>query len=415
MSAAPAGPLDGIRVLDFTIMMAGPYCSRLMADLGAEVIKIEPPEGDHIRVRPPLRDGRSTYFAQLNCGKRSLALDLRKREARETAYALALRSDVVIESFRPGVMRKLGLDYATLAPEHPRLVYCSISGFGQSGPDATRSAYAPILHAASGFDLAHLGYQDGLDRPEKNGIFIADVLGGALAFGGIQAALVARARTGRGDCVDLSLLDAMFGLLVYECQEAQFPAERRRALYQPVRALDGFVIVAPVSQNNFESMARAAGHPEWIEDPRFRRPADREHHWSDLMELLARWAESRTAEDCEGIMRAEGVPCSRYFTVREAMRQPQVRARGSFKRIEDAAGPFEVPNPPFRYATARAEAGSRVPDLGEDGEDVLREVLGFDEQRIRGMRECGALVAGVSARPESPAAGGNIHQGRRST
>lgn len=402
MNATPPGPLDGIRVLDFTVMIAGPYCTRLMADLGAEVIKVEPPEGDHIRVRPPLRDGRSTYFAQLNCGKRSLALDLRKAQAREAARSLALNCDVVVENFRPGVMRKLGLDYATLAPGHPRLVYCSISGFGQSGPEAARSAYAPILHAASGFDLANLHYQDGLDRPEKSGIFIADVLGGAHAFGGIQAALVARERTGRGDYVDLSLLDSMFGLLVYECQEAQFPAARRRPLYQPVRARDGFVIVAPVNQGNFESMARAAGHPEWIEDPRFLGPAEREQHWSDLMAALEQWAGEHTAEECERIMHGEGVPCSRYFTVREAMAQPQVLARGSFKQIADASGPFQVPNPPFRYSAARAEARSHVPDLGADGEAVLRDILRLDDAGIRSLRACGALVD-------------EIHQRRRST
>jgi CoA:oxalate CoA-transferase len=149
--------------------VSGPYCTRLLADLGAEVIKIEPPEGDFIRTQPPMRAGKSAYFAHLNCGKKSLAIDLRQTGATELIRELAATSDVVVENSRPGVMQRLGLDYATLARLNPRIVYCSISGFGQSGPWATRSAYAPMLHAASGFDLVNLSYQDGLERPLNTG------------------------------------------------------------------------------------------------------------------------------------------------------------------------------------------------------------------------------------------------------
>ncbi|HZC46482.1 MAG TPA: CoA transferase, partial [Candidatus Acidoferrum sp.] len=157
--------LGGVRVLDFTTIVSGPYCTRLLADLGAEVIKLEPPEGDFIRTQPPLRAGKSAYFAHLNCGKKSVAMDLRQAGAVELVQQLAARSDVIVENSRPGVMQRLGLDYSTIAPLNPRIVYCSISGFGQSGPWATRSAYAPMLHAASGFDLVNLSYQDGLERP----------------------------------------------------------------------------------------------------------------------------------------------------------------------------------------------------------------------------------------------------------
>ncbi len=164
--------LGGVRVLDFTTIVSGPYCTRLLADLGAEVIKIEPPEGDFIRTQPPIRAGKSAYFAHLNCGKKSIAIDLRQRGAVELVQELAAKSDVLVENSRPGVMARLALDYATLAKLNPRLVYCSISGFGQSGPWATRSAYAPMLHAASGFDLVNLSYQNGLERPLNTGIRI---------------------------------------------------------------------------------------------------------------------------------------------------------------------------------------------------------------------------------------------------
>ncbi len=384
------GALDGVRVLDFTTMMSGPYATRLLADLGAEVIKIESPTGDHIRSRPPSRKGRSTYFAQLNCGKKSLALDLKKPQAIALIKQLVSTADVVVENFRPGVMKRLGLDYDTLAALQPKLVYCSISGFGQTGSWAGRSAYAPVLHAASGFDLANLHYQDGIERPLKNGIFVADVLGGSLAFGAIQAALYRAARTGQGDHVDVSLMDAMLGLLVYESQEAQFPAERRRPLYQPTKARDGFLLIAPVSQNNFEALARAVGHPEWLSDDRFANVHTREHHWGELMALLDEWAGDRSAKECEAIMNQGGVPCSRYFTIKEAMQAPPIVERDVLQSIDDGSGPFKVTNPAFRFQRTVAQARNRVPDLGADGPDLLR-TLGFDEAAVQAALAAGTL------------------------
>ena len=173
-SSPAAGILDGIRVLDFTAMMSGPYATRLMADLGAEVLKIEPPEGDHIRSRPPTRQGRSTYFAQLNAGKKSLALDLKKPAAIALVKQLVAGADALVENYRPGVMQRLGLDYDTLAAINPKLVYCSISGFGQTGSWSGRSAYAPVLHAGSGYDVANLSYQDGIElSAEEQAVLLA--------------------------------------------------------------------------------------------------------------------------------------------------------------------------------------------------------------------------------------------------
>jgi CoA:oxalate CoA-transferase len=259
--------LGGVRVLDFTTIVSGPHCTRLLADLGAEVIKIEPPEGDFNRWQPPLRAGTSAYFAHLNCGERSLAIDLRQPEAVELVRELAVKSDVIVENSRPGVMQRLGLDYATLAPLNGRLVYCSI---GQKGPWATRSAYAPMLHAASGFDLVDLSYQNGIERPLNTGIYVGDVLGGSYAFGAIQSALLARERSGRGDFIDLSMFDGVLGMLVYEFQEAQFPQKKPANTIQPTRAKDGFVMIAAVKPNNFEALARAVGHPEWMADSPLR-------------------------------------------------------------------------------------------------------------------------------------------------
>jgi crotonobetainyl-CoA:carnitine CoA-transferase CaiB-like acyl-CoA transferase len=303
---------------------------------------------------------------------------------------------VVAENYRPGVMQRLGLGYDTLSAVNPKLVYCSISGFGQTGSWAGRSAYAPVLHAGSGYDMATLAYQDGIERPLKNGIFVADVLGGSLAFGAIQAALFRAARTGQGDQVDLSLMDAMLGLLVYECQEAQFPAERRRPLYQPTKARDGFLLIAPVSQNNFEALARATGQPEWVSDPRFATIHAREHHWGELMALLDDWAGPRSAADCEAAMTAGGVPCSRYFTVREAMQLPPITERGAMQTIDDGSGPFQVPNPAFRFQHSAAHARDSVPELGADGPALLRD-LGCSAGDIEALRAQGVLHGAAPA------------------
>jgi CoA:oxalate CoA-transferase len=351
------------------------------------VIKVEPPEGDFIRTQPPMRAGKSAYFAHLNCGKKSIAIDLRQRGAIELVQQLAAKSDVLVENSRPGVMARLALDYATLAKLNPRLVYCSISGFGQSGPWATRSAYAPMLHAASGFDLVNLSYQNGLERPLNTGIYVGDVLGGTYAFGAIQSALLARERSGCGDCIDLSMMDGVLGMLIYEFQEAQFPQKKKTNTFEPTRAKDGFIMIAAVKQNNFEALARAIGHPEWMSDPRFGSARGRSENWATMMAKLDEWASTRTAEDCEATLTEGGVPCSRYFTVREALEHPHLAERESFSVINDGAGELKVPNPAFKFSNANAGARNYVPALGADNADVLSRVLGYSKDRIAALYE----------------------------
>src|ERR1700683_4460156 len=389
---APRRPMDndilaGVRVLDFTTIVSGPYCTRLLADLGAEVIKIEPPEGDFVRTQPPMRSGKSAYFASLNCGKKSLAIDLRQPEASELIGELAAKSDVVVENSRPGVMGRLGLDYATLTKINPRIVYCSISGFGQSGPWAKRSAYAPMLHAASGFDLVNLSYQDGLERPLNTGIYVGDVLGGTYAFGAIQSALLARERSGRGDCIDLSMMDGVLGMLIYEFQEAQFPQKKKNNTFQPTRATDGYIMIAAVKPNNYEALARAVGHPEWMDDPRFATAKGRAANWAWFMSMLDDWASTRTMAECEAILTEGSVPCSRSYTVGEVLEHTRLAHRGSFSVIDDGAGPLKVPNPAFKFGDANASARNYVPALGADNASVLSGGLGYCAERISALYE----------------------------
>ena len=374
--------LGDIRVLDFTTIVSGPHCTRLLADLGAEVIKVEPPEGDFVRVQPPLRDGKSAYFASLNCGKKSIAIDLRKPEASALMRELAAKCDVVVENSRPGVMQRLGLDYPTLEKIHPRIVYCSISGFGQTGPWSRRSAYAPMLHAASGFDLVNLAHQEGMERPLNAGIMVGDILGGTYAFGAIQSALFARERTGRGNYIDLAMIDGLLSMLTYEFQEAQFPQPKRPSIFQPTRAKDGYIMIAAVKPNNFAALWRAIGHPEYATDPRFATGPARIQNWSALMATLHQWASDKTAAECEALLTAGDVPCSRYLTLREALAEPHLAEHGSFETIDDGAGPLKVPNPPFKMTDGTAAARDCVPALGADNAAVLRDLLGYSDDRV---------------------------------
>jgi CoA:oxalate CoA-transferase len=368
-------PLADLKVLDFTNMLAGPYCTRLLADLGAEVMKVEPPVGDHNRSRRPVRDGKSSFFGHVNAGKKSIVLDLKSEQGHADACDLAAYADVVVENWRPGVAERLGLGYAHVAALRPDTIYCSISGFGQTGPKAFRPAYAPIVHAASGYDLAQMIYQgDSAAKPANSAIFIADVLGGLAAFGAIQTALYDRMVTGRGHFIDVALLDAMFNLLVFELQEEQAPSAVPLRTYQPLRARDGFVVVAPTSQRNFETLARVLEHAEWIEDTRFKQTKIREEHWDELMRLIEAWTCERTSLDCEETLLASGVPCTRYLKVGEAMADPQVVARGSFSTVTDPAGSYQVPNAPFRFDAFDSDVKPDVPELGEDTADVLARV-----------------------------------------
>ncbi len=385
------GPLQGIRVLDFTAMLAGPHCTRLMADLGAEIIKVEGLEGDLIRGRAPLREGHSTYFGALNCGKKSLAIDLKSNAAKAIIYDLAKLSDVVVENFRPGVMARLGFDYATLSQHNPKLVYCSISGYGQSGPGATRAAYAPIVHAASGYDAANLSYQTGQDYPASTGIFIADILSGAYAFGAIQAGLVHRERTGQGQAIDVSLMDSMLNLMVFECQEAQFPSEQKRPVYVPMKTTDGHVIIAPISQKNFEQMSEAMKRPDLKTDIRFSTGQARVRHWTELMAIMEQWTQQRTGIEIETIMDANSVPCSRFLAVADAMKDPQLAERGSLSDISDPAGKFLVPNAPFQFLATPAAAGPTVSGLGADSVDVLSGLLGLSGEQVAKLQRDGVL------------------------
>ena len=378
------GPLDGIRVLDFTNVMAGPICTRLLADMGAEVIKIEPPSGDHSRTRHPIRNGHSVHYAHLNCGKKSLALDLKSAAGRQAALDLCKHADVVVENWRPGVAARLGLDFKSLSKFKPDIVYCGISGYGQTGPNALMPGLASLVEARSGFTRAQQTL-DGADKPQTSGIMLGDSLSGIWAFSGVQTALVQRERTGRGSMVDLSMHDSMLFSLIYEFHEAQFGKSIRRS-HLPIRTADGFMQVPPVTERNFIDVANAIGHPEWIGGERFGSVNGRNENWFELLAAIEEWTSQRPTAECEKILMAAGVPCARYRTVTEVMADPHSDARGSIATINYGSGEYRLPNAPFQISDSATHARNHVSGFNEDADAILGGILGYSKEQIEACR-----------------------------
>jgi crotonobetainyl-CoA:carnitine CoA-transferase CaiB-like acyl-CoA transferase len=378
----PTTGFEGLRVLDFSTTIAGPHCTRMLADMGAEVIKIETAEGETMRTRPPVRSGCSSTFGQLNVGKKSLVLDLKSPDAIEVVRRLVAGTDILVENFRPGVMRRLKLDYGSLRELNPKLIYCSISGYGQTGPSAELPAYAPVIHAASGYDMAHLSYQPGRSRPDYCGIYQADVVTGVYAFGAISAALYQRHGSQRGQHIDVSMLESMLSLTLNELQWSQFEVKpTQRPMFGPVETADGYVMLAIASEKTFQSLIKVIGHPEWIADPRFAGYSDRRDNWADLMNGVETWSRTLTTENCLAELNAHGVPCSAYRTVAEALRDPQIAHRGALSEVEDGGGTFKVLNLPFRMSGTPVTAGRRMASLGEHTVAILTET-GLSEDEI---------------------------------
>jgi crotonobetainyl-CoA:carnitine CoA-transferase CaiB-like acyl-CoA transferase len=378
--------LGGLRVLDFTTTIAGPHCGRLLADLGAEVIKIEAPEGDMMRTRMPLRAGASTSFGQLNAGKKSVVLDLKSPRGADAARRLVATADVAVENFRPGVMRRFGLDYPAMQEIKPDIVYCAISGYGQAGPSAELPAYAPVIHASSGYDLAQIAHQLETRRPDFCGIFTADVLTGTYAFGAIMAALYQRQLSGEGQMIDVSMLESMLSLTLSEIQAAQFAVTPPgRPIFGPVATKDGYIMPAIASERTFQNLAIASGHPGWISDPRFAEYSERRRHWGELVDELELWSTRLTTAEVQAIFDRHGVPSSPYRTVKEAMTDPQLAHRRAFTEISDAGGTFLALNPPFRMSAASTGAQPFAAALGEHTAEVLTEI-GYTPAEIAALR-----------------------------
>lgn len=382
-------PLNGFTVVDFSAVFAGPICSRFMLDCGADVIKIETPVvGDLTRGV----DGLSRVFAQFNAGKPSIAIDLKHASGQALAQQLIEGADVVIQNFRPGIMAKFGLDYDSLRHQRPDLVYCSISGFGLSGPYVDRAAFAPIVHAASGFDSVHSLAQEGSDRRPANWeIMVADMLTGAYAFGAIQTALLSRERSGVGEHVDISMMESMMTLIPAHIQAEQMEEPPVIGRYCPVKTQDGFVMVCVVSDKNMQSLCAALKRPELMQDPRFVRSA-RLANVGQLATEIERWSASLTAAECEKALNHAGVPCSVYQRTQDLFAHPQVVERNSFTTLSnDQLGDFLIQNMPVKFQHSDNTAASWVAKLGEHTDAILRERLQLAQAEIDSLRSEGIV------------------------
>jgi CoA:oxalate CoA-transferase len=382
MSQPANAPMSGLKVVDFSTLVAGPWATRLMADCGADVIKVETVgEGDLLRYAPPIVDGMSRVFAQFNRGKRSVALDLKSADGVESARRLIDQADVVMENFRPGVMDRFGLGFAASAERNPGLVYCSISGFGQDGPLAGAAAYAPVVHAMTGFDMAVLAGQDDGAAPRAASVMIADVVAASYAFGALQTALLRRERFGVGGFVDVTLIESMLTLVAIQLQEAQAPAPLRSAAFRPVRTADGYIVAPLVNARNFLALFSVIGRPEWASDALIAEPGAIARRRRDVEDLLGVWTAERSSAECVRALNAVGAACGAYATAGEALAHPHLAARGSFAELEDADGAFKVLSPPFRLDGASAAGGDFVARLGQHTDEVLAGLASSTEAR----------------------------------
>jgi len=374
-------PLAGIKVIEFCQVLAGPFCGCLLADMGADVIKVEPPDGDLMRAWPPLMDGYSQYFASVNRNKRSVALDLKDAAGRDAARQLALSADVVIENFRPGVMAKFGLDHATLARDKPALVYCSVSAFGQSGPRATEGGFDMTLQAMSGV-MSVTGEADG--RPVKCGIPVADFTAGLYAAFAVVSALHKAKHAGVGDHLDVSMLGAMLGIANLQTSEyfgtGRDPvrlgsAHPMNAPYAAFRCRDGYFALAAGTDKLWRAACEGIARLDLMQDARFASPSLRAQNQAALGELLELEFAKYDAAELLKIFNGRGVPCAPINSYSQVLADPQVR---HMQWIEDITLPNGVATKtivsPQRVSGERLGVYRAPPALGEHTAEVLSEI-----------------------------------------
>jgi crotonobetainyl-CoA:carnitine CoA-transferase CaiB-like acyl-CoA transferase len=383
------GPLTGTTVVDLTRVLAGPYCTMLLADMGAEVIKIEDPlGGDDVRRFPPFVDGWSSYFLGLNRNKKSVALDLKTPGGSDALTRLITRADVLVENFRPRSLARLGFGYDAVRAINPRLVYCSISGYGQTGPRAHLSGYDPIIQAESGL-MSITGFPNG--PPTRTGIAVTDFLSGLYANQGILLALLNRVSSGTGQHVDIALFDSMLSTLsmpagMFEATgrdpERLGNAHPSIAPYEVFQAQDGLIMICAGNDRLWRGLCEAIGQNDLSQEPRFRTNADRVSHRPELKGQLESVFAGLTVEDLVDRLEKRSVPCGRVRSVAEAMTDPQIRARDMLLHFDvPGHGVFRVLGNPVKMSGLRHDAPSAPPRLGEHTDAVLQS-LGYTRSEI---------------------------------
>ena len=393
------GPLDGVRVVDLSRVVAGPYCTMTLGDMGADVVKIEQPgRGDESRAfGPPFLGGESPYYLSINRNKRSCTVDLKREAGRAVVWRLIADADVVIQNFRPGAAARLGLDYDAVAARRPEAVYCSISGFGDGGPDADRPGYDLIVQGESGLmDLT--GEPDG--PPSRIGTSIADLTAGMMAVQGILLALHARRTTGRGQHVRVAMLDAVASLLTYNAgnyfASGEVPTRRGNdhpsvVPYQTLRARDGWMNLGIANDSLWVRYCDAVGRPDLRDDPRFATAPERVRHRDVLVPIVVEITAGRTVAEWMDVLGAAGVPCGRIRSVAEVCNHPQLTARGKVvEHPHPTAGPVRMIGQPIELSETPARIDRAPPLLGEHTDEVLR-AAGCTDEEIRALRADGVV------------------------
>lgn len=394
-------PLEALRVLDFTRVLAGPHAARMLCDLGAEVIKIEPPEGDLTRFGQPRLNSLATYFIQQNVGKSNISLDFTHPRAVDIARRLADISDVVIENFRPGVMKRLGLGYDELSARNPRLVYASISGYGATGPWVDRRAYAPVVNAETGLTKHQGDVRDGdyANDPFSHG----DVYTGMEAAAGILAALLQRERTGRGQFLDISMAETLLYVNEHahdQLWEGEVPADWIRSFqpadYPVLTTRDGSIVVVsghPASKTNFGWFCAAMGRSDLEADPRFVDVASRLRHLDELDEILRTWATTvANADEIERIFAEHYLATGRLRSVADVAKTDWARQRGVIAEVPDrAGGVVRIPQSPWKFSDADVRIRGVPKYRGEDNAEILRSLLNVDDDTIAQLESDGVI------------------------
>jgi crotonobetainyl-CoA:carnitine CoA-transferase CaiB-like acyl-CoA transferase len=389
--------LEGITILDLTRVLSGPYCTMLLADLGARVIKIEQPgKGDDTRAwGPPFLANESAYFLSTNRNKESATIDFRQADGVTLVHALAARADVLVENFKPGTLEKAGLDYASLAPRFPRLVYCSISGFGQTGPRRAEPGYDAVMQAEGGL-MSFTGMPDG--PPIRLGVAITDMLSGMFAAQGITAALFARERTGAGQLVDIAMLDAVAAVLSYQAHGyfatgvvPQRIGNRHPSIvpYETFPASDGEFVLAVGNDAQWRRCCEVVGLPH---DPRFATNRDRVAGHGELKPLLDDRLRTETRAHWIERLTAAGVPCGAVRDMREVFEDPQIAARDMAVEVDHATiGLLRSLGTPFKLSNTPASVRTAPPTLGQHTEAVLTQDLGLSAAQVAALRGKGVV------------------------
>lgn len=393
-------PLEGMTVLDLTQIMAGPVCTMLLADMGANVIKIEKPNGgdDTRRMGPPFTGEWASGFLALNRNKRSLALNLREESGQEVFKRLLLDADVVVENFRPGVMERLGLGYSSLSEIKPSLIYCCISGFGATGPYRNRGGFDLVAQGMSGL-MSITGFPDG--PPAKVGVPITDISAGTQAAFGILSAYVHALKTGQGQMVDASLMEAGIFYTIWESSlyfsEGEIPgplgsAHRVSAPYQALRTSDGYINIGAATQATWEQFCRATGLENLIEDERFRMPGDRKFREEELAALLEITLSQQTTGYWLDLLEQAGVVAGPIYNMEQVYEDPQVQARDMVVNLEDEdLGTLRHIGVPVKLSETPGGVRRRAPALGEHSREVLSDA-GYTEDAIDALVESGVVV-----------------------